>query len=98
MVRTEGRRQVSASVEPGSRALVIGGVGGPSIQRFVDHFVITAEFLLQDARPATIRRESDAGGIGVGLLSPRNGISEGHDADGFGEGGADQRKERKQAE
>ena len=66
MVRTEGGRQLSAAVESGSRKLVIGDVGGPCIQRFVNHFVIRSEFLLQDARPAAVRREPYAGRIGVG--------------------------------
>jgi hypothetical protein len=61
----EGR----ASVESDPGELVVGNIGRSSVKRFRDPFIIAAEFLLNDIRPAAVDRKPNTGGFGFGVNS-----------------------------
>src|SRR6516225_6459589 len=89
-------RKVRASVESSSSELVVGGSGGSSIERFIDHLVVTAEFLLQNIRPAAIRRITFTGTALIRDEAPRKGIAEDHDSDWLSKAGTDECQYRDQ--
>src|SRR5215469_15437787 len=97
-MRSNCCRKVRASVEPGPCELVIGGIGGSSVERFIDHFVVTAEFLLQNIRPAAIRRITFTGTALIRDEAPRKGIAVDHDSDRLCKTGTDERQYRDQTE
>src|SRR5262249_35928705 len=82
-------RKVRASVESGPCELVIGGIGRSSVERFIDHFVVTAKFLLQNIGPAAFRRITFAGAALIRDVAPRKGIAKDHDSDRLSEAGTD---------
>src|SRR5215813_6547956 len=95
-MRGDGCRKVRASVESSSSELVVGGIGGSSVERFIDHFVVTAEFLLQNIRPAAIRRITFTGTALIRDEAPRKGIAVDHDSDRLCKTGTDKRQDGNQ--
>src|SRR5262249_34333807 len=97
-MRGDGCWKVRASVETSPSELVVGGIGGSSVERFIDHFVVTAEFLLQNIRPAAIRRITCTGTALIRDEAPRKGIAEDDDSDWLSKAGTDERQYRDQRE
>jgi hypothetical protein len=97
-MRGDGCRKVRAAVEPGAGELVVGGISGSSVERFIDHFVVTAEFLLQNIRPTAIRSIPFTGTALIGYEAPRKRIAEDHNSDRLCKTGADERQYGNQTE
>ena len=91
-------RKVRASVESGPGELVVGDIGRSSVERFRDHFVVAAEFLLHDIRPAAVDRKPQTWGIRIWCKSPGKGIAEDHDSDWLSKTGTDKRQDGNQTE
>src|SRR5690348_1244038 len=98
MVRGDGCRKVRAAVESGPGELVVGGISGSSVERFIDHFIVTSEFLLQNIRPATIRRIPFTGTALIGYEAPRKRIAKDHNSDRLCKTGTDKRQYGNQTE
>src|SRR6266481_8190137 len=97
-MRGDGCRKVRAAVEPCPGQLVIGGIGGSSVERLIDHFVVTAEFFLHHIRPAAVHRVPLTGSALIGDEAPRKGIAVDHDSDRLCKTWTDKRQNGKQTE
>src|SRR5215831_6416204 len=91
-MRGDGCRKVCASVESGPSELAIGDIGGSSVERLIDYFVVTAEFFLHHSRPAAVHRVPFTGTTLIRDEAPRKGIAVDHDSDRLCKTGTDERQ------
>src|SRR5438132_13142924 len=92
----DGCRKVRTAVESCPGELVIGGIGGSSVERLIDHFVVTAEFFLHHTGPSAIDRVPLTSTAFIGDEAPRKGVAEDHDSDRLRKTGTDNHQDGKQ--
>src|SRR5438132_11430497 len=95
-MRRDRSGEIRAAVKSSPGELVIGGIGGSSVERLIDHFVVTAEFFLHHNGPSAIDRVPLTRTAFIGDEATRKGVDEDHDSDRLRKTGTDNHQDGKQ--